>query len=79
MSELNTLGFTVIPSHTNFILFKFKDEIKTAKVANDFLLNHGFILRYYDGQGLEKFLRLSVGTETENKEVISLLKEFMEK
>jgi histidinol-phosphate/aromatic aminotransferase/cobyric acid decarboxylase-like protein len=48
-------------------------------VANDFLLSHGFILRYYDGQGLEKFLRLSVGTETENKEVISLLKEFMEK
>ena len=79
MSELNTLGFTVIPSHTNFILFKFKDEIKTAKVANDFLLSHGFILRYYNGQGLEKFLRLSVGTETENKEVISLLKEFMEK
>ena len=79
MTELNSLNLTVIPSHTNFILFKFKDETKTAKAANDFLLSHGFILRYYSGQGLEKFLRLSVGTEAENKEVISLLKEFMEK
>lgn len=78
MSELNTLGLNVIPSQTNFILFEFQDSDKTASAANDFLLRHGYILRYYNSQGLENFLRLTVGTEAENKEVIKLLKEFME-
>lgn len=78
MSELNALRLTVVPSQTNFILFEFNDEIKTAKAANDFLLSNGYILRYYSSQGLEKFLRLTVGTETENKEVTRLLKEFLE-
>lgn len=77
-SELDALGLDVIPSQTNFILFKFEDDVKTAKAANDFLLSHGFILRYYSAQGLENFLRLTVGTESENKAVIKLLKEFLE-
>lgn len=78
MSELSSLGFNVLPSQTNFILFESQDDLKTAKAANEFLLQHGYILRYYKSQGLEKFLRLTVGTEAENKEVINLLKEFME-
>ena len=76
-ARISQLGLSVVPSQTNFILFKFEDEIKTATAANDFLLSHGYILRYYSGQGLEKFLRLTVGNEKENKEVIRLLAEFL--
>lgn len=76
--ELTELGLTVIPSVTNFILFKFEDEIKTAEAANNYLITHGYILRYYSGQGLNNFLRLTIGTEQENKEVIRLIREFLE-
>ncbi|MDG1708834.1 MAG: histidinol-phosphate transaminase, partial [Emcibacteraceae bacterium] len=78
-AELNELGLNVIPSYTNFILFEFTDPAKSALSANEYLLSRGYILRYYSGQGLQNFLRLTIGTEEENKEVISLLKEFLEK
>jgi len=78
-SELNALGFKVIPSYTNFILFEFTLSDKTAFSANEYLLSHGYILRYYSAQGLHNFLRLTVGTEEENKNVIQLLKEFLGK
>lgn len=78
-TELNNLGLTVVPSVTNFILFKFEDETKSAAAANDYLTKHGYILRYYSGQGLGSFLRLTIGTELENKEVIRLLAEFLER
>ncbi|MBL4602645.1 MAG: histidinol-phosphate transaminase [Emcibacteraceae bacterium] len=76
--ELSALGLMAIPSATNFILFGFENKNKSAKDANDFLTQRGYILRYYSGQGLENFLRLTVGTEKENKEIIKLLKEFLE-
>lgn len=78
-SELTSLGLTVIPSVTNFILFRFDNTAKSASAANDYLTQHGYILRYYSGQGLGNFLRLTLGTEKENKEVIRLLREFLEK
>lgn len=77
--ELSALGLNPISSATNFILFEFPDKNKSASSANDFLTNHGYILRYYRGQGLENFLRLTIGKENENKEVIRLLKEFLDK
>jgi|TARA_R110002096_G_scaffold257381_1_gene450945 histidinol-phosphate aminotransferase len=76
--ELSSLGLTVIPSVTNFVLFKFEDKNKTAVDANTFLIQHGYILRHYSGQGLGDFLRLTIGTADENKAVIKLLKEFLE-
>lgn len=76
--EITAMGLSVVPSVTNFILFKFEDENKSAAAANDYLTKHGYILRYYSGQGLGSFLRLTIGTEQENREVIRLLKEFLE-
>lgn len=76
-SELSALGLKVIPSVTNFILFEFEHAHKTALDANNFLTQHGYILRHYNGQGLGNFLRLTIGTEDENIAVIKLLKEFL--
>lgn len=77
--ELTHLGFDVIPSSTNFILFEINQENKSAKEANDFLVSKGYILRYYNDQGLESFLRVTIGTENENKDLIRLLKEYLDK
>lgn len=76
--QLTGLGLTIIPSVTNFILIKFIAGNKSATAANEFLLKEGYILRYYNEQGLDDCLRLTVGTEDENNALIRLLKEFME-
>jgi len=78
--ELLGLGLEPIPSVANFILIRFPGKgDKTAEKANEFLLSRGYILRWLPGHGLADCLRLTVGTEDQNKGVIRLLKEFLEK
>lgn len=77
--ELLALGLDPIPSVANFILIRFPgDDGKTAESANIFLLKKGYILRWLPKQGLGDCLRLTVGTEDENRQVVQLLKEFLE-
>ncbi|NOZ65242.1 MAG: hypothetical protein GXP00_01885 [Alphaproteobacteria bacterium] len=79
-TKLLDLGLEPIPSVANFILIRFPgNEDKTAERANEFLLSQGYILRWLPGHDLEDCLRLTVGTEDQNKGVIRLLKEFLEK
>lgn len=76
---LIAMGLSPIPSVTNFILIKFPGKTeKTAEKANEYLLKHGFILRWLPGQKLRHCLRLTIGTEPQNRAVIQWLKEFME-
>ena len=78
--ELLALGLDPVPSVANFILIRFPGQGgKTAEAANIFLLKKGIILRWLPGQGLGDCLRLTVGTEQENQQVIHLLKEFLER
>jgi len=77
--QLIDLGLTIIPSCTNFILIKFEDKTKSATVANNFLLERGYILRHYNEPGLDDCLRLTVGTEEQNRMLIQLLNEFLGK
>jgi len=77
-NELRALGLDPIESVTNFILIKFpKEPGKTAADANEYLLKHGYILRWFPAQGLDHCLRMTIGTETQNRAVLHLLKEFL--
>lgn len=79
-TELQAIGLDPIPSVANFILIRFPSvKRKTAENANEFLLKRGYILRWLPGQGLGDCLRLTIGTSEQNRAVIKLLKEFMEK
>ena len=73
---IGQLGLQVIPSVTNFVLFKFPDGDKDGTGANQFLLNNGVIPR--PAGGSDKYLRISIGTESEMKHVYRLLKDYME-
>jgi len=78
-TELEAMGLEPVPSVTNFILIRFPaEQDKSAEAANDFLLGKGYILRWLPGSGLGHCLRLTIGTEAQNREVIRLLKKFME-
>lgn len=61
------------PSIANFILLDF-GSAESCQKANNKLLEHGFILREMAGYGLPQCLRMTIGTEEENLQVIEILK-----
>ncbi len=69
-TELNRLGLEFYPSQGNFLLFSLgrSDAFST-------LLKKGLILRPLNEPGLEKYLRMSIGLEQENKKAIELIQE----
>jgi len=69
-------GFEVLPSAGNFILVLFPDAGRTAAAANDLLNARGIIVRAVGGYGIHNGLRITVGTEDQNRAVIDALSEF---
>lgn len=81
MDELNSLsnhGLTAIPSAGNFIMVIFDDNGMSAQAANEALLDAGYIVRWLPGQGLANGLRISIGSEDENREVMNALRSALE-
>lgn len=77
-TEIEKLGLKVTPSVANFILIHFPSEPKRdAAACDDFLKTRAIILRRVGGYGLPGALRLTVGTEEENRKVVAALTEFM--
>ncbi len=69
-------GFEVLPSAGNFVLVLFKDEKRNAAAAGDYLNSKGIIVRPVGGYGIHDGLRITVGTEDQNRAVIDALSEF---
>jgi histidinol-phosphate aminotransferase len=75
-NELKTLGFTVPPSQTNFLLAIPPLEFETGIVEK--LMERGVIVRGMDPFGLgEESFRISIGTPHENGKFIKELKEII--
>jgi histidinol-phosphate aminotransferase len=77
-AEIGKLGLRVTPSVANFLLIHFPaDAAKGAAACDDFLKSKAIILRRVAGYGLPHCLRLTVGTEEENRKVVAALAEFV--
>lgn len=77
--ELEKLGLVVTPSAANFLLVHFPaNEGRDAAAADAYLQASGIILRRMEGYGLPHALRLSVGTEHQNRSVLAALKGFLD-
>lgn len=74
--KLKTLGLPHIPTAGNFILVEFK---KAGKAIYQALLEQGIIVRPMDPYGLEKFLRITIGTAFENNTCLVALERILEK
>lgn len=74
--ELEKMGLDVIPSVANFILF----GIAPLRGRSIFerLLQKGIIIRALDEYGLPCHLRVTVGSMSENKKFLKVLKEVLE-
>jgi len=77
-NSFDGLGIEYIKSYGNFISFSLKSDLN-ARGCYDYLLNKGIILRPIANYGMPEFLRVSIGTEDENKMFINCLTEFMGK
>jgi histidinol-phosphate aminotransferase len=77
--ELERIGLTVTPSAANFLLVHFPDDAgKSARDADAFLHERRIILRRVENYGFPDALRLTIGTEPENRAVIEALNEFLD-
>ena len=82
MQELESLsnhGLTAIPSAGNFIMVIFAergDNLSAASV-NQALMESGYIVRHLPGQGLANGLRITIGTEAENRGFIDALRSIL--
>ncbi len=75
-SELGKLkGFKVFKSDANFILVKIPKEIYNE--LKDFLNNKGLIIKFMNEELLNSHLRITLGTQEQNRAVINAINEFV--
>src|SRR5690606_36206229 len=79
-SEIEKLGLEVTPSVGNFILIHFPTgQGRDAIAADAFLKSKGIIMRRVAGYGLPNALRMTIGTESDNRAVVAALATFLGK
>src|SRR5260370_18489832 len=70
--SLRGMGFEVPPSDANFVMVALKDAEEAARIANG-LLREGIIVRPLRAFGLPQAIRISTGTDEENRVLVSRL------
>lgn len=76
--QLRGLGLEVTDSVGNFVLVHFpEDPARGSAAADEFLKSRGIIVRGTGGYGLPGALRITVGTEAENRAVVEALQAFL--
>jgi histidinol-phosphate aminotransferase len=77
-AEIEKLGLKVTPSVGNFVLIHFATQKgKDAIAADEFLKSRGIILRRVAAYGLPSCLRMTIGTEDDNRKVVAALASFL--
>jgi len=75
---LNQLrGFIAYKSYANFILVKIPPEIKDT--LKKYLIERNFIVKFMDEDGLNKHIRITIGTHSQNCMLLKLIQTFMVK
>jgi histidinol-phosphate aminotransferase len=69
-------GFTVIPSHANFVLATVPARV-TARAIYAGLKARGILVRFFDRPGLDDKLRITIGTPEENQALIAGLDQLL--
>ena len=75
--EFKKLGFTVYPSHSNFI-FVTKDDVN-AKDLFEALKKDNIFIRYFNLPRINNHLRITIGTDEQMDILIEHVKKYLEK
>ncbi len=73
--QLEALGFAVMPSQANFLLVR--PPAGRAKEMYEGLKKRGVLIRYFQQPRLDDKLRISIGTEDENAQLIRAIREVL--
>ena len=73
--ELRALGFTVLPSLTNFLFVTHPK--KNAPVIFEYLRQKSIFIRYFKLPRIDNYLRITIGTDEQMDKLIAALKEFL--
>ena len=68
-------GFDVLPSYANFVFARHPDA--PAKSVFHGLREHGIIVRHFERERIDNFLRISVGADEENNALLEALDELI--
>ena len=77
-ASLSNHGLIAIPSWGNFLMVMFEGSV-SAEMAYNGLMDAGYIVRWLPGQGLGAGLRITIGSEDENRGVITALRVILER
>ncbi len=78
IAALSNHGLKAIPSWANFVMVMFEGKI-SAEFVYKSLMDEGYIVRWLPGQGLVGGLRITIGTEAENRGLMAALRSILEK
>lgn len=76
IAGLSNHGLRVVPSAGNFLLVLFEGTV-SAEEANNRLMQAGYVVRWLPGQGLAHGLRITIGTEAENRGLMAALRDIV--
>jgi histidinol-phosphate aminotransferase len=77
IASLSNHGLRAVPSWANFLMIMFDGKC-SAEVAYKGLMDEGYIVRWLPGQGLGSGLRITIGTEEENRGLMTALRKILE-
>jgi histidinol-phosphate aminotransferase len=69
--QLQELGFTVLPSQANFVLAQPTGDAADLAAT---LREHKILVRYFNAPRIDKFLRITIGTDEEMERLVEVLK-----
>lgn len=72
---LRTIGFTVLPSSSNFLFARHKDI--SGSVIYHELKDNGVLVRHFVGERIDDFVRITIGSKDEMKRLITTLKKII--
>ena len=75
--QIRKTGLRVDDSAANFVLIHFPKGEKNCEAADAFLNQGGVIVRAVASYGLPDCLRMTIGTEEENRAAVDLIQKFM--
>ena len=73
--DLEELGFSVVPSAGNFVLVR-HFRASALKIYGQ-LKNNGILVRHFNKQRLDNFLRITVGTTEQNHQLVATLADML--
>jgi histidinol-phosphate aminotransferase len=76
VGKLHDLGLKTLPSQSNFLLSKMPDEVD-AKTLCQRLKERNILVRYFNEDMLQDKIRISIGSDEENKLLISSLQKIL--